>query len=83
MFPHRSGSQETLNGRLKLLRLLEPPPAFPDEAILLTVDPPFPAAVMDGDVVTTGYDRVHTSLFAEKFPLFSTEIAVSIENKEY
>src|ERR1035438_1076867 len=47
MFPHRSGSHATLNGRLKLFRK-------PDAPELLPAAAPPSAAVIDGAVVTVG-----------------------------
>ena len=56
MFPHRSGSQETLNGRLKLVRLPDAPDPFP-------VAVPRPVAI-DGVVVTIGNNAARATLTA-------------------
>src|ERR1039458_1717080 len=53
MLPHRSGSHETLTGRLKLVRV---PPALPAAPELLPAAAPLPDpdSVIDGDMDTTG-----------------------------
>src|ERR1017187_3558215 len=57
MFPHRSGSHATLNGRLKLFRKPDPPEPF------ATAAPPSEAAIA-GAVVTVGNSAERATLTA-------------------
>src|ERR1700730_8699095 len=59
MFPHRSGSHETLNGRLKLVRLPDPP-----ELVALLAPPPDPPAGIAGAVVAVGNNAARATLTA-------------------
>src|ERR1019366_8035610 len=59
MFPHRSGSQETLNGRLKLIR----PPDAP-ELLPVAVPAPVPPAEIAGAVVAVGNNAARATLTA-------------------
>ena len=58
MFPHRSGSHETFNGRLKVVR----PPDAPE--LLPVASRPPPAEVTAGVVVTIGNNAARATLTA-------------------
>src|SRR5579862_5658251 len=62
MLPHRSGSQETLKGRLKLVWFSVPDAAIP--VVLPAPPPPDPPAVIDGDVDATGNNAARATLTA-------------------
>src|SRR5579872_1020190 len=65
MFPQRSGSQETLKGRLKLVRLPDVPDADVPEVLFVPLAPD-PAAVIDGAVDATGNNAARATLTAAR-----------------